>query len=207
MVPTYPSYIIKSNISTSTKIIEEDDEEEETAVAEETEERIEFDCVETRETTYDASVPEYALEGGAYTSDTVLKKPITVKITAMITNMPVTWKRLHDESNRVELVKEALEDVYFAGELVTLVTPKRVYENMAMESLSLPENDYENAMEVEMTLKRIEITDAKTITSDDYEYSGASEEDAGTIDTQDATASAQGIEDADWLSDYVETLP
>lgn len=148
---------------------------------------VEFDCTLEREASYEADVPEYAVEDGAYTSDTVLKKPLSLQLKVFITNKPVTWKVRHSGTNRVTEVKNALLDLYYAGGLYRLVTPDEVYENMAITSLSLPENDYADAMEVDISLKQVNVTTAKAVVASSYNYSGASSDSAGSTDTTDET--------------------
>lgn len=146
---------------------------------------IKFDAIISRETSYEADVPEYPVENGYYTSDAVLKKPITLSVTAFISDNPVTWKTQLKEANRLEKTLKKLEDLYFAGELVTFTTSKRTYTSMAITSITIPEtNEMANAVEVGIELKQIRIVKSKTVTiPDSYGLSGSTAESGGTVST------------------------
>lgn len=116
---------------------------------------IEFDCTISRERTYEADVPEYPVEGGFTVSDAILKKPLGLEVVVFVTNMPVTWAKIHAGSNRVKTVSDALVNLYLSGKPVSFVTPDKVYENMAITKLSLPEEDYANAIEIALSLKQV----------------------------------------------------
>lgn len=150
---------------------------------------IEFDCIIDRTTTYEAEAPEYPIESGFYVGDSILRKPIQLSVNAFITNTPVTWKGRHAGQGRVQEVCDKLKKMFFSGELQTFITPSKVYKNMAILSLNIPEGEYENAVEISFTLKEVTVTSAKTIKiSSDYEQSGDSGSDAGTTGTTDETS-------------------
>ena len=146
---------------------------------------IKFDAIISRETSYEADVPEYPVESGYYTSDTVLKKPITLNVTAFISDNPVTWKKQLNETNRLAKTLKKLEDLYFKGALVTFTTSKKTYSSMAITSLTVPEtNEMANAVEVKFTLKQIRIVKSKTVTIPaEYGLSGSTAESGGTANT------------------------
>lgn len=144
---------------------------------------VEFDCTISRERNYEADVPEYPVEDGYYVSDSILKKPLTIDVTAFITNMPVTWAKRHSGSNRVKTVTDALLQIYLSGTLVSFVTPDKVYENMAITKLGIPEEDYLNAAEISISLKEVTVTSANVMVVSSYDYSGSSSDSAGSTGT------------------------
>lgn len=146
---------------------------------------IEFDCTVSRERTYEADVPEYPVEGGFKVSDAILKKPLGLELVVFVSNMPVTWMKIHSGKNRVKTVSDALVNLYLAGNPVTLVTPDKVYENMAITKLSLPEDDFANAIEITLSLKQVTVTSANTIVVSSYNYSGSSSDNAGSTSTSE----------------------
>lgn len=156
---------------------------------------IEFDCIISRERSYEADVPEYPVEDGYYVSDSILRKPMTIDITAFVTNMPVTWLKRHSGNNRVKSVTDSLIELYLSGELVKFVTPDKVYENMAITKLSVPEEDYLNAVEISISLKEVTITTADTMVVSSYDYSGTSSDSAGSTGTteEESTTKKQSI--------------
>lgn len=162
---------------------------------------IKFDAIISRETSYEADVPEYPVESGYYTSDAVLKKPITLNVTAFISDSPVTWKKQLKETNRLSKTLQKLEDLYFDGKLVTFTTSKRTYTNMAMTSLTVPEtNEMANAVEVKFTLKQIRIVKSKTVTIPaEYGLSGSTAESGGTSSTTKEEAKETTSKACSWL--------
>lgn len=102
--------------------------------------------------------------------------------------MPVTWAKIHAGNNRVKIVSDALVNLYLAGKPVTLVTPDKVYENMAITKLSLPEEDYANAIEITLSLKQVTVTSANTIVVSSYNYSGGSSDSAGSSSTSEESS-------------------
>lgn len=146
--------------------------------------RITFDAIIKRETVYEADAPEYPVESGFYVSDSVLKKPVTLNVTAFISDSPVTWSHLR-EKNRLEATINKLEKLYFSGEMFVFYTSKKNYNNMVMTSLTIPETeDMGNAVEISFTLKQIRVTKAKTsIIPEDYGLGGNTAGSGGTAGT------------------------
>ena len=149
---------------------------------------IEFDCTISRERSYEADVPEYPVEDGYYVSDSILKKPLTLELVVFVTNMPVTWAKRHAGNNRVKAVIDGLVDIYLSGKLSTLVTPDRVYENMAITKLSVPEEEFANAAEITLSLKEVTVTSANIIVVSSYNYSGSSSDSAGSSATTEESS-------------------
>ena len=146
---------------------------------------VEFDCTISRERSYEADVPEYPVEDGYYVSDSILKKPLVIEVTAFITNMPVTWAKRHSGNNRVKTVIDELLNIYLSGTLVRFVTPDKVYENMAITKLGIPEDEFLNAVEITTSLKEVTVTTANVMVVSSYDYSGSSADSAGSTATTD----------------------
>jgi len=149
---------------------------------------VKFDAIISRDRTYEAEVPTYPVEDGYSVSDAVLRSPLALNVTAFISNTPVTWKsQLGSTRNRVETVTKQLEDLYFAGKPVTFITSNRVYSNMAITSLTVPETaEMQNAVEVTISLKQVEVTKAKTTTiPSDYGMSGTTGDSGGSAATEE----------------------
>lgn len=145
---------------------------------------IEFDCIVNRSRKYTADAPEYPVEKGFKVSDTLQRKPVTLDVTIFNTDMPVTWKVRHSGKSRMREVEDALLDLFMSNQIVTFVTTDRVYENMVITSLTIPEGEYLNAREISLSLKQITVTSKVTI-SEDYDQSGATGENAGSTATYD----------------------
>lgn len=156
---------------------------------------IEFDCTVSRTKTLEAETPEYPVESGFDVSDGIFYSPIQLEVTATITETPVTWKNRHYGQNRIKKVCDQLEELFFSRKLVTFVTPKKVYTNMAIVSLSIPE-EYANTVDISISLKKISVTSAATVkVAETYEQGGDSKADYGTTDTttEDSTKKSGSI--------------
>ncbi len=149
---------------------------------------VKFDAVINRERTYEAEVPTYPVENGYKVSDSILRGPMTMSVTAFISNTPVTWRnQLGSTTNRVSRVCKELEKLYFAGQPVTFISGNKVYSNMAIVSISVPETpEMLNAVEVPISLQQVEITKSKTTTIPaSYGMSGTTGESGGSSSTEE----------------------
>lgn len=146
-----------------------------------------FDAIISRDRNYTADVPEYPVESGFSVSDAVLNQPMQLNVTAFISNTPVTWKRqLGNTRGRVDRVLRQLENLYFSKSIVTLTTSGRTYSSMAITSLTIPETaEMTSAVEVQLTLKQVRVTRAKTTTIPaSYGMSGTTGASGGTASTE-----------------------
>ena len=99
---------------------------------------IEFDALIDETRTLDSTVPEYSVESGFSVSDAIILNPEKLSMTLFVTNTPVTWHRQHGgNKGRVADVCKQLEELYYAGEPVTIITSDATYSSMAIESLTL----------------------------------------------------------------------
>lgn len=149
---------------------------------------VKFDAIISRDRTYSAEVPTYPVESGFPVSDSVLRSPLELSVTAFISDTPVTWKRqLGNTRSRVSKVVKQLENLYFAGEPVTFITGNKVYTNMAITSITVPETaEMKTAVEVQISLKQVEVTKAKTTTIPaSYGMSGTTGESGGSASTEE----------------------
>lgn len=147
---------------------------------------IEFDALISESRTLEATVPEYSVESGFSVSDAIILSPEKLEMTLFVTNTPVTWLGRHGSNqSRVDTVVKQLEELYYAGEPVTIVTSDATYVNMAIESLSISKSlETGYAREIPISFKKIRITSAKTTTIPaSYGKSGQSGASAGTANT------------------------
>lgn len=75
----------------------------------------------------------------------------------------------------MDSVVKQLEELYYAGEPVTIVTSDATYSNMAIESITFSKStEVGYAREIPISFKKIRVTSAKTTTiPDSYGKSGA----------------------------------
>lgn len=156
---------------------------------------IEFDALLDQSQDYEAEVPEYPTEEGFSVSDNISLKPESISMTLYVTNTPVTWRNRHGSGpGRVESVVKQLEELYYARKVITVVTSDKVYENMALTSMSISKSaDVGYAREIPVTLKKIIVTQSKTVSIPaSYGKSGATGASAGTANTTGATKGTSG---------------
>ncbi len=147
---------------------------------------IAFDALISENRDFAATVPQYPVEEGYSVSDSIILSSEALSMVLMITDTPVTWLRQNGSGpGRCEQMCSELEDLYYQHTPLTIVTSAKVYEDMAIESMSIgksAENGY--SREVSLSLKKIRKTVAKTTTiPDSYGKSGATGAAAGTAST------------------------
>lgn len=154
---------------------------------------IEFDALIDAEESYEAQVPEYPTEKGYSVSDNVALKPEILSMTLYVTDTPVTWLSRHGSGQgRTESVVKKLKELYFARQPVEVITSDEVYTDMAITSLSIRKSlDVGYAREIPISLKKVVVTEAATVTiPDSYGKSGTTGASGGTASTKTATNSA-----------------
>ena len=152
---------------------------------------IEFDALIDESRTLEATVPEYSVESGFSVSDAIILSPEKLDMTLFVTNTPVTWYNRHGgRQNRVDSVVKQLEELYYAGEPVTIVASDATYSNMAIESITFSKStEVGYAREIPISFKKIRVTSAKTTTiPDSYGKSGATGASAGTASTSSGSS-------------------
>ncbi|MCD8201905.1 MAG: hypothetical protein LUD47_07565 [Clostridia bacterium] len=145
---------------------------------------LQFECVVSRSVEYSATVPQYPVESGSYTADTILREPLELSLEVFVSEMIVSHRTEISGLDRVIDFKDKLLDMFYSGELYTLTTPDSIYENMAITSLSFPEQDYSNAMQISISLKQVTLTTPITVCAATYDYSGETQYPTGTTSTE-----------------------
>ncbi len=151
---------------------------------------IEFDALITSSETYEATVPDYAVETGFSVSDSVILTPESLSMTLLVSDRPVTWAgRFGTGGDRVATVTQQMKDLYFEKALVTVSTSEQTYTSMAIISLSTSmskERGY--AREIVVQFKKVRTTTATTTTiPSSYGKSGTSGTSAGTASVSSAS--------------------
>lgn len=147
---------------------------------------IEFDALMSEDKEMTADVPEYPVESGYSVSDNIARKPMTLAFVLHVTKTPVTWLGRHGTGRGHVLdVCAELERLFWAGELVTVVTDDNVYNDMSIISLKIPK-DTENYTDrdINISLKQIITVSAETTEiPDSYGRGGKTKENMGTVNT------------------------
>ncbi len=133
-----------------------------------------IDAALTEEYGYDAEVTDYPVEQGANVSDNIRSRPLRITIDCVVSDTPLT---------SMEVIRSALAPAGAGGgglpsddgltkmlairdarEPVTVITTLRRYENMALESLTIPRSkDTGDALRFRAVFKQIRfVTNART---------------------------------------------
>lgn len=157
---------------------------------------VKFDVLMNESIDRSAEVPQYPVEDGYKVSDAVLISPLTISITALISNMPVTWKnKFKGQPHRTKTEVNKLIKLYEKRTLVSYYNRQKRYKNMAITSLSIPKTEeMTECVEISLTLQEVKVTKPKIVDIDaSYMRSGTSGTYAGTAatTTDDAKDSAE----------------
>ena len=150
---------------------------------------IEFDALIDSDEAYEAQAPEYPTEKGFSVSDTIALKPETLSMTLYVTDTPVTWLSRHGAgAGRVESVVKQLKELFFSKQPVEVIAADEVYTDMAITSLNIRKSiDVGYAREIPITMQKIIVTEAATVTiPDSYGKSGKTGASGGTASTTKA---------------------
>lgn len=156
---------------------------------------VEFDALIDSEEGYAADTPEYPTEKGFSVSDTIVLKPDTLTMTLFVTDTPVTWKnRLGSGRGKTEAVVKRLKELFFAKQMVEVVTSDEVYSNMAITSLNIRKSsDVGYAREIPISFKKIIVTETVTITiPESYGKAGTTGASSGTANTKSGSSKGSG---------------
>lgn len=157
---------------------------------------VKFDVLMNESIDRSAEVPQYPVEDGYKVSDAVLISPLTISITALISNMPVTWKnKFKGQPHRTKTEVNKLIKLYEKRTLVSYYNRQKRYKNMAITSLSIPKTEeMTECVEISLTLQEVKVTKPKIVDIDaSYMRSGTTGTYAGTAatTTDDAKDSAE----------------
>ncbi len=152
---------------------------------------IEFDALISESRTYEASVPEYAVESGVMVSDDIILGSEKLDMTLFLTDTPVTW-RGHAGRGRVEAVVQQLEELYYSKSPVTVVTSEKTFTSMAITSITISKSfETGYAREIPISFQKIRVATAKTTSIPaSYGRSGKTQAAAGTANTSSSGSAA-----------------
>lgn len=154
---------------------------------------LEFDAIVSRSETMDADIPEYATEAGYSVSDNICLKALTLDVEAVISNTPVTWANIHSPSqSRVETLCDEFRKLWKEKKVLTFTAGSDVYENMCIESLTLPRKaENGSSVYISLGLKQVTITSTDTAAiSINYARGGKSGKNTGSGQSKSASTSS-----------------
>jgi hypothetical protein len=149
---------------------------------------------------FESEVSQFPVEDGSIITDHIVNKPDSVTINGLVTDSPIDLAVLFSSlgSVRSQAAFELLEELHRTREPVKIVTNLKVYESMAMRSLSIPKNaKVGSALEFTATFVQIRIVTSETVLTEDLAVPtkdlSSSTRDAGNQNTSAATeAEAEG---------------
>jgi len=136
---------------------------------------VQFDCSVSETHNHEVDVTSHPVEDGADVSDHIRKLPVGLEINGLVTNTPVIflaslqapspiWGDLKRTTDRVDAAYEKLQEIMDNGEMVDVVTSLKLYENMAITSLSVVRDvDRGNVLDCTMSLREIILAKKLTI--------------------------------------------
>lgn len=131
---------------------------------------IEFDALVEEQKTYSSVIPVYPVESGFVVSDTIVLEPVSLQMVLYVSNTPVTWLHRHGSSvNRVNMICEQIERMWFEKKLVKIVTSEAVYKNMGIVSISIKKSkEIGYAREISLSVRQIRITRREAASIPEY---------------------------------------
>lgn len=151
---------------------------------------LEIDVLKEYEVTFESEVTENPVETGFIVADHVIRKPLTLKLTAVFTPTPVTFLNHFGGKpnvNRLNDVANALMQIYQKADPVTVTLHDAIYDNMVMLTAPLKRN-VQNGIcyEMELNFKHVVVVEQRTeevseeYTSNDAQgKAGQTEKDGG----------------------------
>jgi hypothetical protein len=124
------------------------------------------DCSVSETHTFENELTENPVERGAAVVDHRRSKPNGVTIVGIVSNTPIKQEdREADGANqRAEAAFTRLLELREAGELFTVKTKRRTYNNMAIVSLVVPADaSIGDALQFSVTFREIRVVDSKTV--------------------------------------------
>ena len=154
---------------------------------------IEFDSVITKDEQLSAEAPDFATETGYSVSDTIIIKPPTLSVEAVVANRPVTWLSRHgSSSNRIAEVTRQLRKIFVDRELVTYSANGDTWDNMAITTLNIPDDaESGDSIKVSFSLKQVTVTRKQAaLVTVSFPRGGTSNTNAGSVSSKKAGSSS-----------------
>lgn len=154
---------------------------------------IEFDSVITKDEQLSAEAPDFATEKGYSVIDTIIIKPTTLSVEAVVANRPVTWLSRHgSSSNRIAEVTRQLRKIFVDRELVTYSANGDTWDNMAITTLNIPDDaESGDSIKVSFSLKQVTVTRKQTaLVTVSFPRGGTSNTNAGSVSSKKAGSSS-----------------
>lgn len=179
-----------------------------------------IDVLKDYEVTFESEVTENPVETGFVVADHVIRKPLTLRLTAIFTPTPVTFLKILGglpNANRLQEVASELARIYQNADPVTVKLHDAIYDNMVMTTAPLKRNVQDGiCYQMELNFKHVVIVEQRTETipeeyasNDAQGKAGQTESDAGTAQQKDigtgmtTIANTATVDIMSLMSDYL----
>ena len=181
---------------------------------------LQIDVLKDYEVTFESEVTENPVETGFVVADHVIRKPLTLKLTAIFTPTPVTFLKILGglpNANRLQEVADELARIYQNADPVTVKLHDAIYDNMVMTTAPLKRNVQDGiCYQMELNFKHVVVVEQRTekipeeyAANDAQGKAGQTESDAGTAQQKDigtgmtTIANTATVDIMSLMSDYL----
>lgn len=181
---------------------------------------LQIDVLKDYEVTFESEVTENPVETGFVVADHVIRKPLTLRLTAIFTPTPVTFLKILGglpNANRLQEVASELARIYQNADPVTVKLHDAIYDNMVMTTAPLKRNVQDGiCYQMELNFKHVVVVEQRTekipeeyAANDAQGKAGRTESDAGTAEQKDigtgmtTIANTATVDIVSLMSDYL----
>lgn len=146
---------------------------------------VEFDATLSESHTAGNEITKHPVEVGSDITDHIRRQPEKLTLQGIVSNTPLVFlASLTESPTRAEEAYEKLKEIKDNGQLISVVTTLRQYDNMALVNMSVV-RDVQNGNVLNATLELEEILTAETLEETSLDTS-----DRGLQPTTDASAAS-----------------
>lgn len=181
---------------------------------------LQIDVLKDYEVTFESEVTENPVETGFVVADHVIRKPLTLRLTAIFTPTPVTFLKILGglpNANRLQEVASELARIYQNADPVTVKLHDAIYDNIVMTTAPLKRNVQDGiCYQMELNFKHVVVVEQRTekipeeyAANDAQGKAGRTESDAGTAEQKDigtgmtTIANTATVDIVSLMSDYL----
>lgn len=181
---------------------------------------LQIDVLKDYEVTFESEVTENPVETGFVVADHVIRKPLTLRLTAIFTPTPVTFLKILGglpNTNRLQEVASELARIYQNADPVTVKLHDAIYDNMVMTTAPLKRNVQDGiCYQMELNFKHVVVVEQRTekipeeyAANDAQGKAGQTESDAGMAQQKDigtgmtTIANTATVDIMSLMSDYL----
>ena len=155
---------------------------------------IEFDASITETHDSENDITQFPVEVGADITDHIRPQPERITINGIVTNTPIAFLAgVTTSPTRAEEAYAKIKSMRDNGDLVSVVTSLRQYDNMAIESFStLRDSQNGNVVNTTITLREIFLAQTATVAAPEPDAGQTSGAGAANLGEQSTSPSSSG---------------